>query len=129
MVYRDWLVGLSPTVADYMAQVCHKHYDQMESQVLSFYALAQEAGVTEFMAAVELAAEQAAVGVDYVRALLHAPQPVRPAPTPVANPLTVWLAAPPQATVERALSHYERYVANPVVDAVAPGVAMAGGGA
>ncbi|HRI55957.1 MAG TPA: IS21 family transposase [Anaerolineae bacterium] len=129
MVYRDWLVGLSPTVADYMAQVCHKHYDQMESQVLGFYALAQEAGVTEFMAAVELAAEQAAVGVDYVRALLHAPQPVRPAPTPVANPLTVWLAAPPQATVERALSHYERYVANPVVDAVAPGVAMAGGGA
>jgi hypothetical protein len=26
MVYRDWLVGLSPTIADYIAQVCHKHY-------------------------------------------------------------------------------------------------------
>ena len=37
---------------------------------MRFYALAQEAGLTEFMAAVELAAEQAAVGVDYVRACL-----------------------------------------------------------
>lgn len=129
MVYRDWLVGLSPTVADYMAQVCHKHYDQMDSQILRFYALAQEAGVTEFMAAVELAAEQAAIGVDYVHALLHVPQPAKPATTPVANPLTVWLAAPPQATVERALSHYERYVANPVAIAVVFTTAMAGGGA
>ncbi len=81
------------------------------------------------MAAVELAAEQAAVGVDYVRALLHAPQPAKPAPTPVANPLTVWLAVPPQATVERALSHYERYVANPVANPVVITAAMAGGGA
>ena len=46
----------------------------MEPQILRFYALAREAGVTEFMAAVELAAEQQAIGVDYVRALLHAPQ-------------------------------------------------------
>jgi transposase len=125
MVYRDWLVSLSPVVASYIAEVCHKHYDQMESQILRCYALAQEAGPTEFMAAVELAAAQATIGVDYVRALVRAPQPAQSALALAPNPLPGWLAAPPQATVERALSHYERYVANPV--AVTAGVT--GGGA
>lgn len=129
MVYRDWLVGLAPVVADYIARVCHKYYDQMEAQILGFYALAQAAGLAEFIAAVELATEQAAIGLDYVRALMRAPEPVRPPPPPVAEPLAVWLAAPPQAAVERALSHYERYVANPVANPVAVTVAVAGGGA
>jgi len=57
------------------------------------------------------------------------PQPARPAPTPVTNPLTVWLAGPQQATVERALSHYERYVANPVANPVVLTAAMTGGDA
>ena len=90
MVYRDWLVGLSPAVASYVAQVCHKYYDQMEAQILRLYALAQAAGTAEFVAAVELAAAQTAIGVDYVQALLHGPPPARPAPpvTPVPEPQT-----------------------------------------
>ena len=115
MVYRDWLVGLAPAVADYIARVCHKYYAQMEPQILGFYALAQAAGAAEFIAAVELAAEQEAIGLDYVRALVRPPQPAKPAPPPMALPPAAWLQAPPQAAVERALSHYERYVANPVV--------------
>ena len=119
VVYRDWLVGLSPAVASYVAQVCHKYYAQMETQILRLYALAQAAGTAEFVAAVELAAAQTAIGVDYVQALVHGPPPARPAPpvTPVTepqNPAAIWLTAPPQAAVERALSHYERYVANPI---------------
>lgn len=113
MVYRDWLVDLSPAVAAYIGRVCHKYYDQMETQILRLYALATEAGKAEFMAAVELATEQEAVGADYVSALIRTPQPAPregSSPTPA---LVAWLEAPPQAEVERALAHYERYVANP----------------
>jgi transposase len=115
VLYRDWLVGLSPEVATYIGQVCHKYYDQMEAQILRLYALAREVGEVEFIAAVQLAAEQAAIGVDYVNALLRTPKPllhrsILPQP---ASPIA-WLEAPAQAEVERALTHYERYVANPV---------------
>jgi transposase len=125
MLYRDWLVNLAPVVADYIARVCRKYYDQQEAQILGFYSLAQTAGTAEFLAAVELAGEQGAIGLEYVRALIRVPAPARPARTPVAEPVAVWQAAPPQAAIERALSHYERYVANPVVLTAA----VAGGGA
>jgi transposase len=117
MVYRDWLVGLSPEVATYIAGVCHKYYDQMEAQILRLYALAREVGEAEFIAAVQLAAEQDAIGVDYVSALVRTPQPAAPRGFPLqAASLTTWLAAPSQAEVERALTHYERYVANLVAN-------------
>jgi transposase len=115
MVYRDWLVALSPDVAAYIGRVCHKYYDQMEEQILRLYALAREVGEVEFVAAVQLAAEQAAIGADYVSALVRMPLPVAPRGCPAQTPsLAAWLAAPPQAEVERALTHYERYVANPL---------------
>jgi transposase len=115
VLYRDWLVGLSPEVATYIGQVCHKYYDQMEAQILRLYTLAREVGEVEFVAAVQLAAEQAAIGADYVNALLRTPQPLlRQGVLPQTASLTPWLKAPPQAEVERALTHYERYVANAV---------------
>lgn len=114
MVYRDWLVGLSPAVATYVSQVCQKHYAQMETQILQLYALARTAGEATFVAAVERAAEQAAIGADYVSALVGKASNgrsllVRP---PAATVLTAWLEAPPQVEVERALTHYEQYVSN-----------------
>lgn len=112
MVYRDWLVALSPTVATYVSQVCHKYYSQMEAQMVRLYTLAQEVGATEFLAAVTLASEQQAIGAEYVSALVRPPAPLAPAPVPL--PLTAWRVAPPQSEVERALADYERYVANPV---------------
>jgi hypothetical protein len=115
VLYRDWLVGLSPEVATYIGQVCHKYYEQMEAQILRLYTLAREVGEVEFVAAVQLAAEQAAIGADYVNALLRTPQPLpqRAVLSQTAS-LTPWLKAPPQAEVERALTDYERYVANAV---------------
>jgi hypothetical protein len=112
MVYRDWLVALSPTVATYIGQVCHKYYSQMETQIVRLYTLAQEVGTAEFVAAVTLASEQQAIGVEYVSALVRPPTPLLPAPVPL--PLSAWRVAPPQSEVERALADYERYVANPV---------------
>ena len=74
VLYRDWLVALSPDVATYISQVCRKYYDQMEEQILRLYALAKEVGESEFMAAVELAAEQQAIGADYLCASGAGPQ-------------------------------------------------------
>lgn len=113
VVYRDWLVGLSPAVAAYIGCVCHKYYDQMEAQILRLYALVTAVGQAEFIAAVELAAEREAVGADYVSALIRTPPPAPRASSLQTPTLTAWLEAPPQAEVERALAHYERYVANP----------------
>lgn len=112
VLYRDWLVGLSPDVATYIGQVCHKYYDQMDAQILRLYTLACEVGVAEFMAAVELAAEQQAIGADYLSALVGMPQVKNH--TQRTPPLASWVEAPLQAEVERALADYERYIANPV---------------
>lgn len=112
VVYRDWLVNLSPTVAVYIGRVCHKYYDQMEAQILRLYAMAAEAGAEAFIAAVEVVAAQEAVGADYVAALLHTPLASKASPVSTSA-LAAWLEAPPQAEIERALVHYERYVTNP----------------
>jgi len=120
VLYRDWLVALSPDVATYISQVCRKYYDQMDDQILRLYALVQEVGESSFMAAVELAAEKQAIGVDYLSALVPAHGATHDAPpqsqshSPNTIPPAAWMEAPPQAEVERALADYERYVANPV---------------
>jgi hypothetical protein len=117
MVYRDWLVGLSPAVAIYISQVCRKYYDQMETQILPLYALARKVGEAAFVAAVERASAQAAIGAEYISALVcrtptSAPPAVR---SPVTHVLTAWLEAPAQSEVERALTDYEQYVSNATV--------------
>lgn len=69
MVYRDWLVALSPPAAPYIAQVCRKRYAEMDGQITALYALAQRMGRDEFLAAVELAAAQETIGAEYVAAI------------------------------------------------------------
>ncbi len=113
MVYRDWLVGLSTAVAEYVALLCRRRYGEMEPQLCALYDLAQRLDRPVFLAAVAQAAAQGAVGAEYVRALAAAP-----APPPRAVP------APRQREVERDLADYERYVANR-----APAVGAAAGGA
>src|SRR6266700_6359019 len=54
MVYRDWLVGVSATAADYVSLLCRKRYAEMDSQVTALYALAQQVGPEAFLAAPEL---------------------------------------------------------------------------
>ncbi len=112
MVYRDWLCSLSPEVSAYVQQLCHKRRTEMKQQMIALYDLAQEIGKADFVAALELAAEQQMYGAEYVRAigvLPSAPVPDSPAQM-VLSPLP--LAVPPQHEVERDLAHYEQYVAN-----------------
>jgi hypothetical protein len=69
---------LSPRVADYISQVCRTHYAEMDGQIMVLYELAQRVGRDEFLAAVELAAEQETIGAEYVCAIAAQPVP-RPA--------------------------------------------------
>src|SRR5919202_1103661 len=112
MVYRDWLIALSPQVATYISQVCRKRYAEMDGQITALYELAQRVGRDEFLAAVELAEEQQTIGAEYVCAIAAQPVPL-PAPRPAVGNLADFLGdVPPQQAVERALADYEQYVAN-----------------
>lgn len=112
MVYRDWLVRLSAAAADYISVLCRKRYAEMDSQITALYALAQQSGREEFLAALELSAHQQAIGAEYVNALLAQPRP-RPARQLTDGDLLLRLAeVPAQQAVERDLAHYEQYVAN-----------------
>jgi len=124
MVYRDWLVGVSATAADYVSLLCRKRYAEMDSQVTALYALAQQFGREAFLAALELAAQQQTIGAEYVSALLAQPHP-RPARQVTDSDLRICLAdVPSQRAVERDLAHYEQYVANRDMTSAAVGGAV-----
>jgi hypothetical protein len=112
MVYRDWLCSLSPVVMRYVHEIAHKRRQTMNQQMIALYDLAQEIGKADFVAALELAAEQQMYGAEYLRALVSLPSagvPHTPAP---AEPDALRRVSPPQPEVERDLAQYERYVAN-----------------
>ncbi|NWJ47128.1 MAG: hypothetical protein HXX08_14805, partial [Chloroflexi bacterium] len=72
-------------------------------QIHQLYALAQQVGLEEFQAAVELATEQQLYGAEYLKGLL-----LKPAGSG-SNAATL---KPTQPAVERLLSEYEPLVAN-----------------
>jgi transposase len=112
MVYRDWLCNLSPVVTTYVSELCHKRRAEMNQQMIALYDLAQEIGKPDFVAALELAAEQQMYGAEYVRAIFVLPSAPRPNAGAQADTDLPLLAAPAQQEVERDLGQYEQYVAN-----------------
>jgi hypothetical protein len=124
-VYRDGLLALAPVASRSISEVCRRRRTEMSQQILTLYELAQRLGRADFVAALEVAAEQHTYGAEYIAALgalgsVHAALRGRsaaghPARTPSGEQtaaLTGVLAVPAQADVERDLAHYERYVAN-----------------
>jgi hypothetical protein len=111
MVYRDWLCSLSPVVLSYVGELCHKRRAEMNQQLLALYDLAQEIGKPDFVAALELAAEQQMDGVEYVRAIVTLPAALTSPAAGEADSDYTRLAAPAQREVERDLAQYEQYVA------------------
>jgi hypothetical protein len=112
MVYRDWLCSLSPTVMRYVGELSHKRRGEMNAQMLALSDLAQESGKADFIAALELAAEQQMYGAEYVRSLLGLPASSAPHGAAGAGSTLLELPVPAQQEVERDLAHYEQYVAN-----------------
>jgi len=112
MVYRDWLCNLAPIVSSYVRELCRKRRADMKEQMLALYELAQGSGKADFVAALELAAEQQMYGAEYVRAILALPTPATPDEAAQVRGDRVLSWVPTQQEVERDLAQYERYVAN-----------------
>ena len=80
--------------------------------MIALYDLAQEMGKPDFVAALELAAEQQTYGVEYVRAILSEITGAVPkTATQEASLQCLGSSVPEQEKVERSLADYEQYVA------------------
>jgi transposase len=112
MVYRDWLCSLSPVVMQYIAELSHKRRSELGEQMPALYELARESGTADFVAALELAAEQQMYGVEYVRVLLGLRAISAPVSAAKTGAALLELPVPAQHEVERDLAQYEHYVAN-----------------
>jgi len=112
MVYRDWLCELAPAVNVYVRELCHKRRAEMKEQMIALYELAQEVGNADFVAALELAAEQQMYGAEYVRAIVSLPVASEPRGATELHLSALLPSVPTQQEVERDLANYEQYVAN-----------------
>jgi len=112
MVYRDGLCSLAPTVMSYVHEISSKRRAEMKQQMIALYDLAQEIGKADFIAALELAAEQQMYGAEYLRAIVTLPSVSVPHESAQAAVAALGLSSPSQPEVERDLAHYEHYVAN-----------------
>jgi transposase len=108
MVYRDWLCRLSPNVSAYVQELSYKRRKEMNAQMIALYDLAQELGEAEFLAALELAAEQQMYGAEYLRAIVSPPCDIRQHSGGTCGEDL----GPAQKEVDRDLASYEQYVAN-----------------
>ena len=84
----------------------------MNEQLIALYELAQDSGLADFVAALELAIEQQTYGAEYVRAILAPPVPPAPLEAAHVRGRQFLSDGPTQREVERDLAQYERYVAN-----------------
>jgi hypothetical protein len=126
MVYRDWLCELAPAVNVYVRELSHKRRAEMKEQMIALYELAQEVGNADFVAALELAAEQHMYGAEYVRAIVSVPAASAPGGAAQQRLAALLPSVPAQQDVERDLAHYEDYVANR--EQLAEPAGMQGGG-
>jgi transposase len=110
MLYRAALLELSPSVANYIAELSHRQRARLGVEILGVYALYQQHGAAVLLAAMEQATQQGLYGVEYLRALVAA----GPDRTGLAapNPLAALALpdVPDQQQVDRALGDYEAYV-------------------
>lgn len=127
MVYRDWLCSLSPVVMSYVSTLSHKRRSELGPQVVALYDLAQQMGKADFVAALELLAEQQMYGAEYIQALLSQPSSPAPHRAAQAEELLCAVSAPAQWEVERDLEQYEQYVANRESLAVPSAASRTGG--
>jgi hypothetical protein len=119
MLCREALLGLGGPAPDFVAELSRRHRAQLGPQVLGVYALNQEAGAGDLLAAMALAAQAGSFSADALRLLLARPH------TPAAVPRLVLPGAPSQAEIDRPLSAYEAFV---TVDVALPAVAGRGAG-
>jgi transposase len=106
MVYRDYLTGRHPAVADYVARLCGRHRgdENFGPHIMRMYELLRSVGVENLAAACALAGAEKAYGAEYLEGILAVPR---------QKPVGLELAlegVPEQDRVDRALSQYEAFV-------------------
>lgn len=112
MVYRDWLCGLGEAATLYVRDLCQRRRADMTQQITVLYETAQDSARGDFLAALELAAEQQMYGAEYVQAILSLPRKVALGASAEVDLSALLPSVPSQHEVERDLAHYEYYVAN-----------------
>jgi hypothetical protein len=107
MLYRTALLELGAVATAYVGVLAQRQRARLGEEIRALYALYEQCGADELLAAMELAAAQDAYGAAYLRALLV---PARaPAYAAPSAPL-VLAGVPTQAEIDRALSTYEAFV-------------------
>src|SRR5450759_754659 len=104
--------ALAPVVNKYVCTLCHKRRAEMKEQMMALYEVAQEVGTADFVAALELAAEQQMYGAEYVRAIVALPTASAPTGSAETSVKERVPALPAQHEGERDLAQYEHYAAN-----------------
>ena len=104
MLYRDALLGLGEPAVTFLSALSYRCRDRLGPEVLAVYALLEQHGAAELVAAMELACAAGSYHADALRVLLAAPRPAtRCAPLILPD-------VPTQAEVDRLLSVYEAWV-------------------
>ena len=105
MLYRQALLELGEPATSYVSELSRRRRECLAEEMRAVYALLEQHGRGELLAAMALAGETSVYGADYLQALLAAPPP------PVANAGTApMLVLPTQVEVDRLLSSYEALV-------------------
>jgi hypothetical protein len=105
MLYRDTLLRLGDSAAQYISVVSHRRRDRLREEILGIYAFLEQYGAEDLVAAMEQAAAHGAYGAEYLEALLQ------PESAP-AHPLAALRLhdLPTQEEIDRALALYEAFV-------------------
>jgi hypothetical protein len=73
MAYREKLLGLNTSTAEYVATICRRDRHSMNPQILQLYALWQEYGTEQFSQAVDFCLKEQVYGAAYVELMLRRP--------------------------------------------------------
>jgi hypothetical protein len=104
MLYRDALLGLGAPAVTFLSELSYRCRARLGPEVLAVYALLEQHGASDLLAAMELACAAGSYHADALRVLLATPRPVsRCAPLILPD-------VPTQAEVDRLLSVYEAWV-------------------
>jgi transposase len=101
MAYREKLLGLAWPVSEYVAAICRRDRQKMNSQILSLYALWQAHGTDKFVGAVQFCLKEQVFGAEYVELMLRQ--------QPDEDSQQRLCAEPIQEEIDRDLSIYDTY--------------------
>ena len=107
MLYRDVLVALGGRAPAFLGELSRRQRDRLREQILAVYALYEEYGTADLLAAMALADDAGTYEADALQTILSAPRVASPTTVP---PQLAVPGLPAQAEVDRLLSSYEAWV-------------------